>query len=280
MSDSQTYLQMQKTQYAAQFAAFGDAGVVGHYDFHEQVPYETLLLHRYGDVRRPIFDSFAGRTALDYGCGEGRMIRRFSSIFERVDGVDISEDMARGARERCPGSEVWTTSGADCAAAPSAGYDFVFSTIAIQHIGSFDVRNSIIKDLWRVLKPGGKGTLQMLFSKHYPYRSQGLLGPVGNTLVEIMPRDHQHAGWFENKFDAQGTNSGCDTMIGTDDLPNIRTYLEQLFSDVEFWFHDISIGRGHPRIMPTTHPSSHIDDQYWGTHFVFIHFTKPEGPAA
>lgn len=277
MSDSKTYLEMQKDQYAVQFAIFGDAGVVGNYDFHEQVPYETLLLHRYGDLRRPLFPSFAGLRALDYGCGEGRMIRRLSPFFGRVDGVDISEDMARNARERCPGSQIWTTSGADCAEAESASYDFVYSTIALQHIGAFDVRDSIIKDLSRVLKPGGKGTLQLLFSKHYPFRSQGEIGQVANSLVEIMPRDHQHASWFENKFDAKGTNSGCDTVIGTAELPKIREYFEAQFTDVEFWFHDISIGRGDPRALAADHPNSHIDDGYWGTHFIFIHFTKPAG---
>jgi len=63
-------------------------------------------------------------------------------------------------------------------------------------------------------------------------------------------------------------------MIGASQLPQIRAYLETLFVDVEFWFHDISIGRGQPRILPDTHPNSHIDDGYWGTHFVFLHFTK------
>jgi ubiquinone/menaquinone biosynthesis C-methylase UbiE len=276
MADIDSYLQMQKSEYARTFREHGDGAVVGSYDFHENVPYETLLLHRYGDVRRPIFNGFAGLTALDYGCGEGRMIRRLSGIFERVDGVDISEDMAANARARCPGSNVWVTSGRNCADAPSDAYDFVYSTISIQHIGSFDVRDSILHDLKRVLKPGGKGTLQMLFAKDYPFRAMNVKGQVGNTLVEIMPLDDQHAGWFENKFDAERTNSGCDTVIGAAQLPQIRTYLETMFKDVEFWFHDISIGRGgQPRILDATHPNSHLDDGYWGTHFIFLHFTKP-----
>lgn len=275
MADFDAYLRMQKAEYAKVFEVLGDRTVVGHYDFHENVPYETLLLHRYGDLRRPIFDGFAGRTALDYGCGEGRMIRRLSPLFERVDGVDISDDMVALARERCSGSQIWSTAGSDCAEAADEAYDFVYSTISIQHIGSFDIRDRIIKDLNRVMKSGGKGTLQMLFSKHYPYRNLGMIGQVGNTLVEIMPSDAQHAGFFENKFDATRTNSGCDTMIGTQDLPAIRQYLETMFTDVEFWFHDISIGRREPRILPETHPNSHIDEAYWGTHFIFIHFTKP-----
>jgi hypothetical protein len=63
-------------------------------------------------------------------------------------------------------------------------------------------------------------------------------------------------------------------MIGTNDLPNIRTYFEENFSDVEFWFHDISIGRANPRILPITHPNSHVNETYWATHYIFIHFTK------
>lgn len=275
MADSDTYLAMQKAHYALDFQQRGDGYVVGHYDFHENVPYETLLLHLYGDVRRPIFDTCRGRKALDYGCGEGRMIRRLSNVFDRVDGVDISEDMARNARERCPESSIWVTSGDNCAEAESGAYDFVYTTISMQHIGAFDIRDRILRDLHRVLKPGGKGTLQMLFSRNYPYRSMGYRGEVGTALVEIMPREVDHAGWFENRFDAVKTNSACDTLIGIQDLPRIQQYLETMFADVHFWFHDISLGRGEPRILPETHPNSHIDDRYHGTHFVFIHFTKP-----
>ena len=275
MADLDSYLRMQKAEYAREFRDRGEEYVVGHYPFHENFPYETHLLHLFGDVRRPIFNGFGGRTALDYGCGEGRMIRRLSGVFERVDGVDISEDMAANARARCPESNIWVTEGRDCAGAPSDAYDLVFTTISLQHVGSFSVRDSILRDLRRVMKPGGKATLQMLFSKHYPFRSMNAMGAVGNTLVEILPHDGQHAGWFDDRFDATLTNSGCDTMIGTRDLPEIRRYLETMFQDVEFWFHDISIGRGEPRILPDTHPNSHIDDNYWGTHFIFLHFTKP-----
>jgi ubiquinone/menaquinone biosynthesis C-methylase UbiE len=275
MADLDAYLSMQKAQYAADFKRVGEQWVVGHYDYHENVPYETLLLYMYGDIRRPLFTDWGGRKALDYGCGEGRMIRRLSGLFERVDGVDISEDMARNAQERSPNSKIWVTSGDNCAEAETGAYDFVYTTISMQHIGSFDIRDKILRDLHRVMKPGAKGTLQMLFSKHYPFRSSNYIGPVAGALVEIMPHDQDHAGWFQNRFDAKGTNSGCDTMIGQNDLPKIKEYLETMFSDVHFWFHDISIGRGDPRILPDTHPNSHIHDNYHGTHFIFIHFTKP-----
>jgi hypothetical protein len=92
--------------------------------------------------------------------------------------------------------------------------------------------------------------------------------------VQVSRIDQQHARWFDNKTDAQSTNGGCDVVIGTDDLPMIHSYFSQYFQNVEYWFYDVSIGRGglgQPRLLSPLHPKSHISDDCHVTHFIFIH---------
>jgi len=267
------YLSMQKREYNKNNES--PEAIVGHYAYHENFPYESNLLCFNGDVRKPIFNEFSNKRAFDVGCGEGRMVRRMRSFFSEVDGADISEKMVAAARERCGDSNIYLTSGSNCGDAKADFYDFVYCTISLQHIGSYDVRRSILKDIVRILKDDGKITLQFLFAKHFPYLTTGALGVVANTLVEIMPHNCQHASYMENKFDAEKTNSGCDVVMGTNDLKAVREDLLSLFETVDFWFSDISIGRGEQRVLPETHPNSHLDDSYWGTHFIFVHCTKP-----
>lgn len=104
------YIGLQKRVYKQQ-SIMPEARVVGHYDYHEIVPYETNLLYVYGDIRRPIFDDFSQLRAFDICCGEGRMVRRMQKLFAQVDGADISEDMIGYAKDRTKGSEFWVTNG-------------------------------------------------------------------------------------------------------------------------------------------------------------------------
>jgi len=251
--------------------------VVGHYDYHENVPYETQLLFEYGDVRKPIFSDFSTRKAFDIGCGEGRMIRRMRRFFAEVDGADISEEMARHARDRSPGSTIYVTSGQNVGQAPSSHYDFAYCTISLQHICVHATRDAIIRDLVRILKPDGKITLQLLFSRQFPFVQATQPVLVGDRGVQIYYPDNHHARWFDNKTTATSTNSGCDVVIGPHDLDAVKQDFLRLFQTVELWFYDISIGRSEPRALPDTHPNSHINDHYWGTHFIFVHCTGPRG---
>lgn len=250
--------------------------IVGWYNYHENVPYETNLLFKYADVRRPIFADFSVRRAFDIGCGEGRMIRRMQRFFGQVDGADISESMVAHARQRTPGSEIFVSSGLDAGAAADNTYDFAYCTISLQHVCVHDTRDAIIGDIVRILKPDGKMTLQLLFSKHFPYYYPRRMRKIPGWGVQLCTENKQHARWMDNKTGATETNGRCDVVIGTDDLPTVRADLLKKFNSVEFWFHDISIGRtGSPRILPDDHPNSHIADDYWGTHFVFIHCDGP-----
>lgn len=274
--DLQKYASMQKSFYDTPSRT--PEGIVGNYQFHENFPYESLLLYKFGDVRRPIFSDFKNRIAFDIACGEGRMIRRMAKIFAKCDGADISSKMVGAARAQCQDSTIWMTSGTNCGDAPSDSYDFVFCTISLQHICVYETRNQINKDILRILKQDGKMTLQMLFSSHFPYVYRAS-EQSNDKLTRTYVNEGRHALYLENKSNALATNSGCDVVIGTQQLATVKSDLERYFDNIEFWFHDISIGR--PRdfaLFPEhhPHPNHHPGDNYWGTHYIFIHGSGPK----
>jgi ubiquinone/menaquinone biosynthesis C-methylase UbiE len=67
-----------------------------------------------------------GGVALDYGCGVGRAIVRYSDLFERIDGVDISDRNIELARKYYSWSNIdnpippmlWVNNGVDLADVP------------------------------------------------------------------------------------------------------------------------------------------------------------------
>lgn len=277
MAVKDDYLEMQKKFYNSPDKT--KEQIVGSYNYHENFPYETYLLYKFGDVRKPLFDDYSALKAFDVACGEGRMIRRMSRVFGLgCDGADISQKMVSAAREQCPGSNVYVTDGRSCGDAATDSYDFGFCTISLQHIASYEIRSDIIKDLVRILKPGGKVTLQLLMSEFFPYTFVDQL-TGRNEMVRKFALNNRHAGYFEDKFDAASTNSDCDNVIGINDIPKVVEDFKRYFESADVWFHDISIGRALPNLYPrrldVTHPNSHLTDLYHGTHFVFLHGEKP-----
>ena len=69
-------------------------------------------------------------------------------------------------------------------------YDFVVSTITLQHICVHEIRYNILKDIFRIMKPEGIFSLQVGYDKK------------GN-----------HVGYYENYYDAKVTNSRCDFAV-------------------------------------------------------------------
>lgn len=149
--------------------------------------------------------------ALEFGCGPGRNLRRWSSRFARIDGVDILDTNLAHARVFLEGQipavkqpRLYETSGRDCGNAPSETYDFAFSTICLQHVCVHAVRLSILRDLFRVLKPGGRLAVQMGYGVPSP---------------DSVP-------YYANQTGATGTNSACDTQV--ENLDQLRHDLEHV----------------------------------------------------
>lgn len=169
--------------------------------------------------------------ALEYGCGPGRNLRRWSARFRRIDGVDISPTNLENARRFLQGQideakmpHLFLTEGMNCGDAPQDAYDFVFSTICLQHICVHEVRTAIFRALFGCLKPGGRLSAQMGFGvpspSTQPYRA--------------------------NFYAAAGTNRVCDVAIASPSEPE-----EDLraigFRDFESWIRPTGPGDFHPK---------------------------------
>ena len=107
-----------------------------------------------GDLKR----LHARGSALEIGCGPGRLMRPLSRHFAEIHGVDVSDEMVRLARDRlraAPNAFAHATSGADLAMFPDEKFDFVYSYAVFQHIPSRDVVFHYLREARRVLKTGG-----------------------------------------------------------------------------------------------------------------------------
>jgi SAM-dependent methyltransferase len=202
--NKEKYLNMQRSAYDREAVAWTPERpdpVVGSYHAHNNFPdYEFL------------FDGLKteGKIALEYGCGPGRNIVKYSSRFKRIDGVDIGAVNLQKAKLNLERNGVtnYQLFLCDGASIPTKDkqYDFVFSVICLQHICVHVIRFSIMLEAYRVLKKNGWFTFQM-----------GYGGKVNGA---------PWAKYFDNVFDAPDTNSAYDVSItNTDDL---KSDLEQI----------------------------------------------------
>lgn len=200
------YLAMQNNyydEYASQWSLDFRDPVVGSYDAHNAwSDYDNFLFKDFNTL---------GLNALEYGCGPGRNLVKFSSRFARIDGVDISSVNIEKAKINLEhngiyGSNLYVTSGDNISMVDNDVYDVVFSVICFQHICSHEIRFNILKDIHRVLKPGGKLCFQM------GYGGKG----------EIPT-----AGYFDNVFDAVNTNGHADVSI-TDETDIQQDLVEKI----------------------------------------------------
>jgi SAM-dependent methyltransferase len=110
---------------------------------------------------------FRAFTALEIGCGPGRLMAALSEDFGRLFGVDVSGEMVALARENLkdvPHAEPRQGTGADLSGFLDSSIDFCYSYAVFQHIPDKEVIRNYLREACRVLKPGGifKGQLSGL----------------------------------------------------------------------------------------------------------------------
>ena len=95
---------------------------------------------------------------LEIGCGSGRITHALAEIFGDVYAVDISGEMIRQARETLQNTHnahVFQNNGTDLSVLGDIQVDFAFSYIVFQHIPSRSVIHSYVREVARLLRPGG-----------------------------------------------------------------------------------------------------------------------------
>ena len=116
----------------------------------------------YDRLVAPVFQSTGfltqGKTAIELGCGAGRMTHVLATHFERVLAFDISEEMLKRAKALLPNRTniSWLHSnGENLNDIGNDSADFVFSYLVLQHIPQEELVCAYIREMLRVLRPNG-----------------------------------------------------------------------------------------------------------------------------
>jgi SAM-dependent methyltransferase len=124
---------------------------------------------------------------LEIGCGAGRITRALAKVFGEVHAVDVSGEMverARAALQGIPNAFVYQNSGKDLAILPDIVFDFAFSTIVFQHIPYREIIYSYVREVHRLLRPGGLFKFQV-------QGGGGLKAKPNDTWVGVSFSDEQ-----------------------------------------------------------------------------------------
>lgn len=138
-------------------------------------------------------DGFHPRSALDFGCGVGRLTRALARRIPDVAGCDASPTMLDLARKAVPSAAFSTD-------LPERTFDFICSLIVFQHIPIAEGER-IAQRLLGMLNEGGVAALHFTFR-----RPGGTLRRVARRLRARFPFVHRLAARLE------GDHSGLPYM--------------------------------------------------------------------
>jgi ubiquinone/menaquinone biosynthesis C-methylase UbiE len=103
-------------------------------------------------------------SALDFGCGVGRLTGGLADHFRRVVGVDVAPSMldtARTLHAERDNCEFALNQANDLRWIPDASFDFVLCLLVLQHLDSTASMEMFLREFVRVLRPGGAIVVQL-----------------------------------------------------------------------------------------------------------------------
>jgi SAM-dependent methyltransferase len=134
---------------------------------------------------------------VDIGCGVGRMTRALAGRARHVYGVDVSSEMIARAKQSNPELENvdWLHGdGQSLSVLGDGSVDGCFSHVVFQHIPDPEITMSYVRDMGRVLRPGGWALFQVSTDPTVHARPSGL----GPRLKRLVKRDD---AWWGSSVD-------------------------------------------------------------------------------
>lgn len=204
------YTEMQRNFYNRE-GTTGSMNRENHRNHNGNPDYWNILV---SDTSDP---SYKEKVGLDFGCGCGRNVQNLIARFKRMDGIDISPVLVEQARANIlkdghsPDSfKLYAGDGVSLSAIDDDEYDFIMSTIVLQHIAVYQIRYNYFKEFLRVLKPGALLSFQMGFGHR-----------DGSTY------------YYDNNYGSTTTNGANDVRV--DDPSQIVNDLAAIgFADIEY----------------------------------------------
>jgi len=178
--------------------------------------------------------ALTGREAvLEIGCGIGRLTRVLAERARRVIALDVSAEMLRRAREANPelANVEWLHGdGSTLAAVADESVDAVVSLVVFQHIPDPQITLGYVREMGRVLRPGGWTAFQ-ISNDEAVHRSAIPLRRRIASLARLAPRGQDHPAWLGSAVeleDLRATAAGSGLHVGTIANPGSQFCLVRL----------------------------------------------------
>ena len=135
---------------------------------------------------------------VEIGCGVGRLTRVLSERAADVKALDVSAEMLQLAREHngeLANVEWVHGDGVSLTGIPDGHADLVVSHVVFQHIPDPQITLGYVREIGRVLKPGGLAGFQVSNDKSIHRHRSGVKDKVRAALGRA-PKGQTHAAWL------------------------------------------------------------------------------------
>jgi SAM-dependent methyltransferase len=156
--------------------------------------------------------------ALEIGCGSGRLMRPMSRHFLEIHGVDVAGDAIRQARENLqdlPHAHPREIHGTSLEDFGDQSFDFVYSFALFPYIPSRELVLAFLREIHRVLRPGGLARLQFNGSAGTGFSSHDLLEFAQSHDFQVLALDgvSTQSMWTTWRKQLAGWSAGLEQQI-------------------------------------------------------------------